>query len=102
MKRKYRTAEQWLELFKLFEQSNLNITDFCRQHNLSSSCFYAWRKRCASIMQAPETEVKAEPKPSDEWQQIVPPSINDTLPIASQPWDIELSLPNGVTLRMRQ
>ena len=58
MNRKYRTAEQWLQLFKLFEQSNLNITDFCRQYHLSSSCFYAWRKRCASIMQAPETELK--------------------------------------------
>ncbi|RLV57791.1 IS66 family insertion sequence hypothetical protein [Parashewanella curva] len=95
--RNYRTAEQWQQVFQLFEQSNLSISDFCRQHKLSTSCFYAWRKRCASL----EVDTSPTTPPSEQWQSITLPKLNSAPKETERSWDIELSLPNGVTLKMR-
>lgn len=37
---KHRSKEAWLELIKLQSQSQLSVLEFCRQQNISSSCFY--------------------------------------------------------------
>jgi transposase len=35
---------RWLELMRLWQQSQLTVSDFCEQHRLSEPSFYAWRR----------------------------------------------------------
>jgi len=92
-----RTHEQWQQIFKQHASSGLQIAAFCKQQKLNPSSFYAWRKRLASQLPLPiveNTPVLAETH-QDEWVGITPE------PIATpSSWDVELSLPNGVVLRM--
>jgi len=37
--------QYWQGIFAQFEQSQLTVTAFCKQHQLNTSTFYAWRKR---------------------------------------------------------
>jgi len=93
----HRTPEQWQKIFKLYASSNLQINAFCKQQKLNTSSFYAWRKRLADISFSPTT-TNNEHKTGDnqpDWVGISPAPI-----VAVLPWDIELSLPNGVILRM--
>ncbi|MBM7074658.1 transposase [Shewanella sp. 202IG2-18] len=93
MSRKNRSAAQWQEIITLFEQSNLTVTEFCREYQVSHSGFYHWRKRLTSEPKAEVTE--------DNWQPVNLPKVQ-TVNTSSPEWDIELTLPNGITLRMRQ
>ena len=88
-----RTAAQWQELINTFEESGLTVTEFCRQHQLAVSVFYQWRKR---LSDKPASEALSS---DDNWQPVNLPNVE---PVTQSDWDIELSLPNGVTLRMRQ
>lgn len=44
MKDRKKTA-YWNNIFKNFEDSNLGINPFCREHGISSSQFHYWKKR---------------------------------------------------------
>ena len=35
---------RWLELMRLWQQSQLTVCEFCEQHGLSEASFYAWRR----------------------------------------------------------
>ena len=35
---------RWLELMRLWQQSQLTVSEFCEQHRLSEASFYAWRR----------------------------------------------------------
>ena len=35
---------RWLELIRLWQQSQLTVSEFCEQHRLSEASFYAWRR----------------------------------------------------------
>jgi transposase len=35
---------RWLELMRLWQQSQLTVSEFCEQHRLSAASFYAWRR----------------------------------------------------------
>jgi transposase len=35
---------RWLELMRLWQQSQLTVWQFCEQHRLSEASFYAWRR----------------------------------------------------------
>ena len=98
MATKFRKADQWQQFILLFEQSELSVTEFCRQHQLAVSSFYQWRKRL-------KDKVDLVAEQLDDWQPISTAQITvdaDTQANINAHWDIELSLPNGVTLRMRQ
>ncbi|MGL1959097.1 MAG: transposase [Colwellia sp.] len=93
----HRTPEQWQQIFAQHAASGLQITAFCKQQNLNPSSFYAWRKRLENYLLCASVADKAksiENNPPD-WVDIIPEKI-----AVSSCWDIELSLPNGVVLRM--
>jgi transposase len=35
---------RWLELIRLWQQSQLTVREFCEQHRLNEHSFYAWRR----------------------------------------------------------
>lgn len=95
----HRTSEQWQQIFKQHASSDLQIAAFCKQQKLNPSSFYAWRKRLALTKNSfcPTLANKSTPVEEDQgdWVNIVPDQV-----VPSKSWDIELSLPNGVVLRM--
>ena len=92
-----RTPEQWQQIFKQHASSNLHIATFCKQQNINTSSFYAWRKRLVknSVNTAITETLPAVEKTQDDWVNILPENV-----VPSPNWDIELALPNGVVLRM--
>ncbi|HZR54448.1 MAG TPA: hypothetical protein VFB06_33725 [Streptosporangiaceae bacterium] len=36
--------QRWLELFRLWQQSQLTVRAFCSRHRLREPSFYAWRR----------------------------------------------------------
>ncbi len=94
MARTRRTAQQWQGFVDKWQQGNLSITEFCEQEGLAQSNFYQWKKKLLgnrSVQQSEQTDVSS-------WLQL--PQTNTGNVDAG--WDMELSLPGGVVLRMRQ
>lgn len=88
-----RTPDDWQAIIDQFQTSGLKASEFCRQNNITASNFYVWRKKLLGEA-ATEQSNTSNLADSDHWQLITPSQ-------KSQPWDLELSLPGGVTLRMR-
>ena len=84
-----RTTAQWQTLIDQLPESGLTTKAYCQQHNVSLSCFYQWRSKLT------KTDIHLIPSSEDDWYNV--PSE----PLAQTHWDIELSLPNGVILRMK-
>ena len=92
----HRSVEDWRRLIKLYDDSDLTPSEFCKQHRIGSSGFYKWRSRFAS----------EAPSPSAVFMD-----ITDNIQRASQPaaavshhatlWDLELDLGHGRILRLR-
>jgi hypothetical protein len=95
---KQRTIEDWLSILSQFQASGLTITEFCKQHKLTLSNFYKWRKRVDGL---PTSDLNPTSKPlepmNNNWQAIT----LDNKPTIAKQWDIELTLPGGVVLNMR-
>ena len=62
-----RSQEQWQSIIKDQQSSSLTIIDYCRQHKLSLTSFYAHRKKldltqsgfiCAKVTQQVEFETR--------------------------------------------
>jgi len=83
-RRKRRTEAEWTEVLQRFESSGLDPREFCRREGLAVSSFQRWRGRI-------------DPAPAAEFLELVPPS---TPASPSANWTLELSLPNGVRLRL--
>ena len=47
--RKFRSPDQWRQILKDQQQSGLTISEFCRQHKISVSCFFSQRKKHGSV-----------------------------------------------------
>ena len=45
MKNIERSPEKWLEIFKVYEKSNLGKAEFCKINDLSTPKFYYWCKK---------------------------------------------------------
>jgi hypothetical protein len=92
-----RTSQQWQEIIEQHAPSGLQVATFCKQQQITPSSFYAWRKRLANQPSLPSITSKPiiSESAQNDWHSISPePNV------AALPWDIELSLPNGVVLRM--
>ena len=88
-----RSANDWQAIIDQYQASGLKASEFCRQNNITASNFYVWRKKLLEEA-TPEKSNAQSPVDPDHWQLITPPT-------EPQSWDLELSLPGGVTLRMR-
>lgn len=99
MARTHRTPAQWQQLIEEQKHSGLNITQYCQQHSLTISGFYAWRKRLKIANNTLATD-----EVSNDWLKVEMPVAEPVINSEpnSQTWDIELQLPNGVVLKMQQ
>ena len=84
-KRTRRTRAQWTEILREFESSGLGSREFCRREDLPPSSFQRWRSRLGSVTAA-------------EFVELIPGS-SPTRPSSS--WSLEVSLPDGVSLRFQ-
>jgi hypothetical protein len=84
-RRKRRTEAQWSEILQRFESSRVGPREFCRREGLSLSSLQRWRGR-------------TDRAPAAEFVELVPATPPGT-PAAN--WALELSLPNGMCLRLR-
>ncbi len=84
-RRARRTRAQWTEVLQRFDISGLGPHEFCRREGLAVSTLQRWRNQIGRT-------------PAAAFVELTPASTPST-PEAS--WTIELSLPNGVCLRMQ-
>ncbi|WP_435276648.1 IS66 family insertion sequence element accessory protein TnpA [Psychrobium sp. nBUS_13] len=42
---KHRSLEQWQDIINLHQSSGLSVSDFCRDNNISTTAFYATKKK---------------------------------------------------------
>ena len=92
MATKRRTREQWQVLVDEQAESELSVSKFCAQYDLTVSNFYLWRKKLSDDSQSLVQQ--------DNWLAFdMPASGNQS---AGSTWEIELALPGGVVLRMNR
>ncbi len=92
-----RTKEQWQSVLADQQNSDQTVTRYCELNEISLSNFYHWKCKLAkeSSDRVPRPTLKLTK--TDDWISLAPS-------VAARPisaWDIELNLPNGVTLKMR-
>ena len=63
MTREEHTA-QWRDIIEQQEASGLSGAAFCRQHNVSLSCFYYWRRRVKQETLSGFLELRSDPPSS--------------------------------------
>jgi hypothetical protein len=85
-KRQYRTASQWREILKAYQQSDLTQSEFCAQQGISISNFHVWQRK-----------MNHSEQPVDSFIEIQPPMLTAVV----SHWDVELELGQGRFLRVR-
>ena len=95
----HRSDAEWAALIAEFDASGLPATRFCQQQGISYGTFVRRRRRAAQMTEPVESPAAAEWLPidltGDGGGTVSNTQTNDG------GWDIELSLPGGVHLRMR-
>lgn len=91
----HRSVEQWQQLMQTYENSDLSQQVFCQQHSIPQSTFYSWRNKLKKIN---SKALKPQATP-DSFVALAPPP--QTIATPDSDWDVELSLANGVTIRLR-
>lgn len=81
-----RTEAEWRALITKQERSGLSAAAFCREERLHSSNFLKWQRR-----------LSPSPSQADFVTLVAPSSRSDT----AAGWSVEVTLPNGATLRLR-
>ena len=90
--RKRHSPEYWQEQVQLWQASGLSQRAFCQQHHLALSTFQRWKQQLT-------TDKPSRVEHAADFIEL--PLIGDSSHNTTA-WDIELSLGNGVTLRLRQ
>ena len=85
-----KTKAQWQAIVTDFHQSNLPSREYCQEQGLAYGTFAKWRQRLAK-------EAHQEKAPN-VIELIAPASVAQSKP---DDWQVELSLGNGMTLRVR-
>jgi hypothetical protein len=80
-----RSEKQWTEILRRFEGSGLGSREFCRRDGVALSSLQRWQRRLGSAQPA-------------KFLEIVPPASSST---AGMSWSLEVSLPNGASLRFQ-
>ena len=88
-----RTQTQWQQLIDQWNQSDETLAHFCTRHGLSQASFYNWRQKLDRKEGPPSAPSKVSP-----WQAIQIPQE----PSSKEFWQMELVLPGGAVLRIRQ
>jgi len=97
-----RSDAEWAALIAEFDASGLPATRFCKQQGIAYGTFVRRRRRAAQIPERTESHA-VEWLPIDltgDGERVGDSATGDTSTSVAG-WDIELSLPGGVHLRMR-
>ena len=87
--------QYWRDFIERWQQSNLNIRQFCRQHQLSENSFYSWRRELRI------REQEATLAQTDDHQATFVP-VHIRADPASEPSDaIDIVLSSGRIVRVR-
>jgi transposase-like protein len=87
-----RSRSEWQQIVADQQQSGLSIKAYCDQNEITESSFHLWKKK---LSDHPITE--SDDTNHNNWLSLDIPATTPDV----KPWDIELDLPGGVTLRMR-
>ncbi len=90
-----RTPGQWQHIINDQKVSGLTQQAYCRQQGLSLATYCNWKKKLACHESLDDISPTAPPV--NDWVEVPAP---DNEPPSNR-WDMELELPGGVTLRMR-
>ncbi len=87
-----RSATQWRDIIRQYEQSGQTQAEFCSAYSLALSTFSRWHQRLAGLSDCvPNNEASfIELSPHE------PPATD-----SSTPWDVELQLGTDMVLRLR-
>ena len=91
------TPEQWQQIIDQQTESGLSQKRFCQSRSISLSSFTNWKRKLSSGLTS--TPDGPEHSPDDTWIEL--PAQPAPTP-ANKKWNIELTLPGGVILRIRQ
>ena len=93
--RRHRTAREWEAVFAEQASSGLSQKAYCQRHGITLSAFYTARSRLKSKAGSlvPSPDAPAE---------FIGISVDAMLAPAPPQWDVELSLGEGVVLRIRR
>ena len=78
-----RTESEWQAIIKKHAKSGLTIKEFCERHQLVMSTFKRWQK---TLEKAPAQFVDLSPAGAT---------------VSTTPWELAVTLPNGVHLQFR-
>ena len=82
----HQKIKHWQSIFDSQRDSGLTIANFCQQHQINISTYYAWRKRL----------IGAKQQTKHNSQQLVPLFVNE--PVAEQIAQLLLTTPRGFLL----
>ena len=93
-KRQYthRSAEQWQAHIHAQAHSTLSVSEYCQDHQLPPSNFYAWRKKLSGNVVGDNTDVT-----ESGWIALSPQALSK----AQAATEITLALPGGIQLTIR-
>jgi hypothetical protein len=80
-----RNEQQWTEILRRFDSSGLGVRQFCDRDGVPLSSFQRWQRRLRSV-------------PSGKFVELA-----SSTPTAGavQSWSLEVSFPNGASLRFQ-
>lgn len=113
--RQRRTRQEWQALLDEQPRSGLSIQRFCQSEGITPSSFYSWRTKLRRGESSAADPLGAVESMADSpWIALTPPAAFGELsapaeltearaakPDETTVWDVELSLPRGIVLRMR-
>ena len=92
-----RTQSQWQHHITEQKESGLNIAEYCKQHQIAASNFYAWRSKLHRTTSAqPNMPASSEP----DWLPIQEP-LSTAFSMDELKTSVTLTLPGGFTLTIR-
>jgi transposase-like protein len=87
------TESYWRSHVEHQSRSGLSVREYCQQEGFSQASFYNWRKRLQPS-RSRSRAASAAPLPFLELTSLL------ARPAASSSWQMEVTLPNGTTLRL--
>ena len=94
--RKHRTESELRELILRYEASGLTQSIFCKQEGIGLSSLHKWLKKYGG------SKPRGEPKPKEAVSFVEFLGAPDSEAKGGSPYQIELELPHGITLRLSQ
>jgi hypothetical protein len=80
-----RSEQQWTEILRRFDSSGLGVRPFCEHEGVALSSFQRWQRRL-------------RPVPAAKFVELVSSAPTSA---AAASWSLEVSFPNGASLRFQ-